>query len=427
MPRLFLTLVACAAAMLSAIGCNQSAPPEFRFNAVELRKQEMQHLGEGEKFDAKYKSEIGNLVTSLFGTPDDPEFPFLMGEDDPAQDIIKMDYLKMAAGAVNSDKAGPTVGLYREHCAHCHGITGDGAGATASTLNPYPRDFRLGKFKFKSTPLRTPPTDHDLKNILVRGVPGTAMPSFRTLEDDELDSLVHYVKYLTMRGMYERYLIGELAGLEEGQSLVDFSLIASKDGEEPSDDAIEEFEEQLYTFIGEGYQEGIMDRWLDPDRKITEIPPAPAEVDPSHPDHDKLVAQGGKLFFSKGNCAQCHGDTGVGDGQLANFDDWTKEWTNSPGVDPFDKATYKDFVKLGAMDPRPIRPRNLNQGIYRGGDRPDDVYLRIANGIEGTPMPASAAMNSDEIWALVAYVRSIPFEAEVDQNSKVINTQQVAR
>ena len=40
-------------------------------------------------------------------------------------------------------------GLYRQHCVHCHGITGDGAGPTAQFLMPYPRDFRTGEFKFK--------------------------------------------------------------------------------------------------------------------------------------------------------------------------------------------------------------------------------------------------------------------------------------
>jgi mono/diheme cytochrome c family protein len=69
-------------------------------------------------------------------------------------------------------------GLYREHCAHCHGITGDGAGPTAGFLNPYPRDYRKGWFKFKSTPLDVRPTHDDLKKIVLDGIPGTAMPSF---------------------------------------------------------------------------------------------------------------------------------------------------------------------------------------------------------------------------------------------------------
>ena len=133
------------------------------------------------------------------------------------------------------------------------------------------------------------------------------------------------------------------------------------------------------------------------------------------------------MFFSKGNCAQCHGETGVGDGQLNSYDDWTSEWINTPNVDPNEPSTYADFTKVGALKPRPIRPRNLHQAVYRGGDQPSDIYLRIADGIEGTPMPASAAMTSDEIWAVVAYVRSLPFENEIDQSAKKVNQQQVAK
>ena len=55
-------------------------------------------------------------------------------------------------------------------------------------------------------------------------------------------------------------------------------------------------------------------------------------------------------------------------------------------------------------------PRNLRLPVYRGGDHPSDIYLRIANGIEGTPMPSSNILTSDEKWKLVAYVRSLPYE-----------------
>ena len=41
--------------------------------------------------------------------------------------------------------------LYMQHCLHCHGVSGDGAGPTAKFLNPRPRDYRQGIFKFKST------------------------------------------------------------------------------------------------------------------------------------------------------------------------------------------------------------------------------------------------------------------------------------
>ncbi len=48
-------------------------------------------------------------------------------------------------------------------------------------LKPYPRDYREGLYKFKSTPSNLPPTDEDLMRTVQEGVPGTAMPSFKLL------------------------------------------------------------------------------------------------------------------------------------------------------------------------------------------------------------------------------------------------------
>ena len=414
--------------MLITTGCKKSPATSFRLNAVEWLKQEKTHLADGEHFDERYKTEVGTILTSLFGTPDEPKFPFLLGEEDPAHDIISLDSLRMAAGPVQADKRGKRSGLYREHCAHCHGVSGDGLGPTAAQLNPYPRDFRMGKFKFKTTPLRQPPPDSDLHRIIENGIPGTAMPSFRTLPPGEVRALVQYVKYLSIRGQFERFLLGELAGLD-GESLIDVTLVSrSKDGAELSDQDRDIFEEQLDFIIGEGLLENIIDRWLEPERKRTKIAAAPAEFDPSHAEHTQFVDLGRNLFFSKGNCLQCHGDTGVGDGQLNNFDDWTNDWKNPANVNPNDPSTYREFTKVGALPPRPVRPRNLNEPGYRGGDHPNDLYLRLANGIEGTPMPASSALASDEIWALVAYVKSLPFANDATKSQEMpVNDQQVLR
>ena len=38
------------------------------------------------------------------------------------------------------------------------------------------------------------------------GIPGTAMPSFALLPPDEVEALVEYVKYLSMRGQMETAL-----------------------------------------------------------------------------------------------------------------------------------------------------------------------------------------------------------------------------
>jgi mono/diheme cytochrome c family protein len=143
---------------------------------------------------------------------------------------------------------------------------------------------------------------------------------------------------------------------------------------------------------------------------MTKIPPAPLAVSVSDEGHDELVVQGRELFHTKGNCAQCHGATGMGDGQAGTFDATANDWIKAPGVDPRDRKTYREFSAAGALPPRPVRPRNLNLPVYRGGSHPNDLYLRIANGIEGTPMPSSPVLTPEETWAIVAYVKSLPFQ-----------------
>jgi mono/diheme cytochrome c family protein len=398
-------LIATVALLVNA-GCEKSPSPQFRFNEVELLKLQKNKLGKGEKIDPAYRQQIGDLSTALFGTPDQPKFPFLNEPDSPAQKLISLDKLRTAAGPVSNERDGRTSGLYRKHCAHCHGITGDGAGPTATTLNPYPRDFRLGKYKFKSTPLRTPPTDKDLTTVLRNGIPGTAMPSFTTLEENEIAALVDYVKYLSIRGELERKLLDEATN-RNGEPL--FAIPAGFDPETVDAEIPKEFEDQLYELVGDYLNDEILARWLERDDGVTEIPDAPKSLDPKSPEFLNLALEGQKLFAGKANCVQCHGQSGLGDGQLANYDDWTNEWIKTPGVDITRQESYRDFLAAGALHPRRIRPRNLDFPIYRGGGSVGDLYLRIKNGIEGTPMPSSVSLTDEEVWAVVAFVKSLPY------------------
>jgi len=84
--------------------------------------------------------------------------------------------------------------LYKEYCASCHGLNGDGKGEFSYLLHPKPRDFNDGKFKIRSTPTGYPPLDNDLANTIRNGMPGTAMPSFSFLKDNEIKSLIDIVK-----------------------------------------------------------------------------------------------------------------------------------------------------------------------------------------------------------------------------------------
>ena len=83
--------------------------------------------------------------------------------------------------------------LYEKQCAACHGTDGRGEGEAAYLLYPKPRDFTAGKFALASTWERVP-TDEDLYRTISRGMPGSAMPSWGHLTEEERWALVHYVK-----------------------------------------------------------------------------------------------------------------------------------------------------------------------------------------------------------------------------------------
>ena len=76
-------------------------------------------------------------------------------------------------------------------------------GPTTAFLNPYPRDYRRGIFKFKGTVREDRPTTEDLLRTLTDGLQGSAMPSFKLLPQVDREALVEYVKYLSMRGEVE--------------------------------------------------------------------------------------------------------------------------------------------------------------------------------------------------------------------------------
>ncbi len=212
--------------------------------------------------------------------------------------------------------------LFENHCATCHGRVGDGAGPAAVHLNPRPRDFRSGQFKVRST--ATMPTDADLYQVVSTGMPGSSMPAFGFLSEQQRRDLVAYVKHLSSTVEDGR----EVRWFEEAQPLVPLAL-----------------------------------------------PPPP-------PAAETAVATGRDAFLKHG-CNACHGEEGRGDGPQA--------------------ATMRDTKGF------PLRPRDLHDDRFIGGERTEDIYKRIALGIAGTPMLGypDAAMPPTERWALVEYIRSL--------------------
>ncbi len=401
-------------------GCGGEAA-FFRANLVEMKVRQ----SESEPITAEQQRDIANVLLALFGDPNDPDVfdqeEQLDGQSPLERFGFDLDKLRLAAGPVYSDELGNQHGLYRLHCAHCHGVTGDGKGPTAPFLNPYPRDYRQGIFKFKSTFGDAKPTDHDLRQILLDGIPGTAMPSFKLLPDNEIDALVEYVKYLSVRGETEIRLIEYVADegeLPEGG----INTIAGGLPLERDEDGIPVEEPDYDDIVAPGTS-----IWSTAPPKG--IHPVTPEVDVTDPGQlAASIERGRELFYSqKVKCNSCHGDSALGDGETTDYSAWF-QWRKQmdQSQDPPDVVAEKveDFMEVGALRPRTIIPRNLRLGIYRGGRRPIDIYRRVFSGIYGSPMPGQGAeggIAGDEvpddqaggsiprqaIWDIVNYVLTL--------------------
>lgn len=391
-------------------GCDSVDPPDFRMNMVEAVSYET---------TPEYQQEIADVLGALFGTPDEP-----FAHPATGLDQSKLD---QSAGPAWSDEEGYNYGLYRKHCVHCHGVTGDGRGPTAQFLNPYPRDYRPGVYKFKSTFNPAKPTDDDLHTILVNGIPGTAMPSFSLLPGSEVESLVEYVKYLSYRGEMEskliQYVFDEL-GIEE---------VEDEDGN------VTEERLELDPVNDEDQRAAIMDlmtevveAWEEADEMI--IAPEEESIPADARSPEELLAsieKGRELFYgAKANCIKCHGPTGLGDGQQDDYDNWqkahkkfldeTSQLAEKDELDDFEENLLDQRLEVAdsLYDLRNAIPRNLRQSVYRGGRRRLDIFRRIYAGIAGSPMPgggpaspgAKGTLTEEEMWNIVDYVYSLPYE-----------------
>ena len=106
-------------------------------------------------------------------------------------------------GAQSSKTIGATV--YKHMCTFCHGADGNGGGKAIDYLYPWPRDFRKGVFKHRSTPSGSLPLDSDIAKTIRKGIKGTAMPAWKSaLTEDETQAVVEYIKNFSSRFKTEK-------------------------------------------------------------------------------------------------------------------------------------------------------------------------------------------------------------------------------
>jgi DMSO reductase family type II enzyme heme b subunit len=116
-----------------------------------------------------------------------------------------------AQSAAGDTVAGKTV--YTKNCSPCHGVEGKGDGTASVYLNPKPRDFARGVFKFRSTQSGSLPTDADLHRTLQNGMAGSAMPSWDRLTEKERNDAIAYIKTFSER--FKREVPGEVLTIKE--------------------------------------------------------------------------------------------------------------------------------------------------------------------------------------------------------------------
>ena len=196
--------------------------------------------------------------------------------------------------------------LYKKRCSFCHGDKGAGDGSVADYLEPRPRDFTSGAFKFRTTSTGEVPIDEDIFRVITRGVPGTSMPSWgEVFTEEERWQLVHYIKT---------------------------------------------FSEDFADFTEEDYNE----------IKIT--------IGKEMGATSETIAEGKKLY-EKMKCWECHGQQGRGDGPSSGThkDDWgyptwpfnlTRGWKYRGGNTP--KDIYIRFTTGVNYTPMPSYADNLS-------------------------------------------------------------------
>jgi len=182
--------------------------------------------------------------------------------------------------------------------------------------------------------------------VIQRGLAGASMPNFKLLPEEKRRDVVEYVRWLAIRGEFEQLILDEAYDAEEMPDTTELAEI-------------------------------VIERWK-PKELRTIYPPQETDFDAAS------IQRGHEIFVSTGlaNCSACHGEGGIGDGPTA--DEYKDDWGY------------------------PIRPRDLTSGVFRAGEKAEDLWRSIATGINGTPMGSfRGALTGEQIWDLVHFVQSL--------------------
>ncbi len=349
------------------------------------------------KLPPVYRKQIAEALREYFGTAATPRLRVPDFESQGEAEVPPLvDLVEPTLLAHGRD-------VFNRRCAGCHGETGDGRGPAAPYLYPKPRDYRLGLFKFTSTPYGVKPRRTDLIRVIRFGAKGTSMPAFRWLADEDLDAVVSYVMMLAHRGELEYRLAREAGELVDPEAAADDQELI-----EP------EYIPELLDEIAQSWKEAETSAVI------------PLTVEP--PFDEESIAKGQQIFQNKA-CKGCHQVDAAG-GLLA-YEQLLQ--SASPDVLPAPIRSRWNVLSRNLMSPtlmarlqkklgEDVLPdnvmdnwgnfayaANLTSGMLHGGRRPIDIYRRLYTGVTGTPMPSFAqhelfTEDPDNFWHVVHFV-----------------------
>jgi len=172
-------------------------------------KQSMEHMDHGAMGHMDHPKKAVQPGDEYRTQPEDPSAMDHMGHDGPGGEpdsLFRTRGAHDSMGQGQADMGGEGAllargrNIYLHMCVFCHGEDGNGGGAAVEYLYPWPRDFRKGIFKFRTTPTGTLPTDEDLYRTIIKGVPGTSMPAWGdAVSPEDTWALINLIKSFSPR------------------------------------------------------------------------------------------------------------------------------------------------------------------------------------------------------------------------------------
>ena len=269
--------------------------------------------------------------------------PGAAGGTAPAASVDVQALLKPTPELVNQGKT-----LFSVNCASCHGTNGKGDGPASSALNPKPRDFTSGYWRYGGGVAR-------IVQTITNGSPGTAMAPFPGIPIQDRFALAQYVRTFNP-SKQEADKPEDLAWLDQ------FGGGAKKDT----------------TGGGGTVAAGPAPGDTIPiARAMQLIAERPAQAVPAMAGAPADSSEGGMLYAAR--CASCHGAWGQGGVR-----------TRMIGSAPYVYVTTRSLAATGPL----------------AGDAAGFERLMVY-GLTGGMHPSHGDLTSEQIRALYDYTQSL--------------------